>query len=85
MGFGIHSQIRVKSLKVGSRPLKPKQEMDVVFKAEKREWAIVSKIEKQEMDVVFKAEKQSVWVLVFRVEKNRKWAWFPRQEKTGNG
>ena len=39
------------------------------------------KIEKQEMGVAFKAEKQSVWAPVFKVEKNRKWVWFPRQEK----
>ena len=47
MGFGIHSQVRVKSLKVGSRS-------------------------KQKMGVAFKSEKQSVWALVFKVEKNKK-------------
>ena len=39
---------------------------------------------KQEMGVAFKSEKQSVWALVFRLEKNRKWVWFPGQEKTEN-
>ena len=76
MGFGIHSQVRVKSLKVGSRLKNRKQVWLSSQKNKSRR-----KIEKQEMGMAFKSEKQSVWALVFKVEKNRKWVWFPRQEK----
>ena len=58
MGFGIHSQVRVKSLKVGSRS---KQEMGVAFKSEKQSvWALV-----------FKVEKNRKWVWFPRQEKTR--------------
>ena len=46
-GIEVHSQVRVKSLKVGSRS---KQEMGMAFKSEKQDGP---KIEKQEMGVAF--------------------------------